>query len=448
MRKFVPVISIFLIVLSTSSHAQSVRPTGDDAWYFSMGGSDPYVNYRQSNRTNVNFGAGAEWNLLRSCSFDPRTSITETFGDVQQSIYGLANDVVAMAPGLLTMWGLQQVQENFPGVYDFMTKGLADAKASYQVALKSCQDMNNDVRSGRDPLEGWVRGSKKVSWDTASQTGRNPVEHIGNMDVAAANSGVVWVRGVKKGGKNQEPIKAVGDTIEAGYAHMTEGLGTDTAEDNVTGDRNITRVFPTSAAAAKWVAAVVGEREVRTCDTCQKLTTKVGQGLRLKHKEERDIVSADLSTTLAAPIITDAMLKKLSVPGMGIVATESTIRSIKNSPSNEQRILANRYVSEVALARVMEKGLIAKDLFNMGEQEPNISVNPEAQEEIEFSKRRLNQELENIVFENDIRKKVLNNATTVISERGKARDQSGKGNALKAKVNQDRGMTAGGIDAD
>lgn len=448
MQKFLKVLLVSLSSLTASvSYAQSVRPTGDDTWYFSMGGSDPYVNYRQSNRTNINLGAGAEWNLLRSCSFDPRTSITETFGDIQQSIYGLANDVVGMAPGLLTMWGLQQVQENYPGVYDFMTKGLADAKASYQVALKSCQDMKNDVRSGRDPLEGWIRGSKKVSWDTASQTGQNPIEHSGNMDVAAANSGVVWVKGVKKGGKNQEPIKAVGDTIEAGYAHMMEGLGADASEDSVTGDKNITRVFPNSAAAAKWVAAVVGEREVRTCADCQKLTTKVGQGLRLKHKEERDVASADLATALASPVITDAMLRKLSVPGMGIVATESTIRSIKNAPSNEQRILANRYVSEIALARVMEKGLIAKDLFNIGEQEPNISVNPEAQEEIEFSKKRLNQELENIVFENDIRKKVLNNATTVIAERGNDRDHSAKGNVLKSKVNEDKGMTAGGINA-
>ena len=448
MRKLIQIFSLSLIALaSLTSHAQSVRPNGDDAWYFSMGGSDPYVNYRQSNRTNITLGAGAEWNLLRSCSFDPRTSITETFGDIQQSIYGLANDVVAMAPGLLTMWGLQQVQENYPGVYDFMTKGLADAKASYQVALKSCQDMKNDVRSGRDPLEGWIRGSKKVSWDTASQTGQNPVEHAGNMDVAAANSGVVWVKGVKKGGKNQEPIKAVGDTIEAGYAHMLEGLAADTTEDSVTGDKNVTRVFPTASSASRWVAAVVGEREVRTCDDCQKLTTKVGQGLRLKHKEERDLVTTDLANALSAPVITDAMLKKLSVPGMGIVATESTIRSIKNAPTNEQRILANRYASEVALARVMEKGLIAKDLFNMGEQEPNISVNPEAQEEIEFSKKRLAQELDNIMFENDVRKKVLNNATTVISERGKARDGSAKGNTLKAKVTEDKGMTAGGINA-
>jgi hypothetical protein len=83
----------------------------------------------------------------------------------------------------------------------------------------------------------------------------------------------------------------------------------------------------------------------------------------------------------------------------------------------------------------------------MGEQEPNISVNPEAQEEIEFSKKRLAQELDNIMFENDVRKKVLNNATTVIAERGKSRDTSAKGNVFKAKANDDKGMTAGGVNA-
>lgn len=424
--------------------AQTVRPNGrDESWYFTLGGSDPYVNYHQSNRTNINLSAGAEWSLMRSCTFDPRSSIVETFSDAQNSIYGLAKDVVAAAPALLTSWGLSKVQENFPGVYDFLTKGLVDAKASYQVAIKSCQDLRNDMKNHRDPVDGWFRVSKTANWDTAASTGENPT-HVGEGN---GDNGIIWVGGAERGGKTTEPIRAVADTIEAGYFHMTNGLTEDPDDDPVSGNRNISRVFPTAADAATWTAAVVGEREIRTCEDCEKLRTKVGQGLRLKQQEERKIVAQDMNFALNAPKITNSLLNKLSVPGMGIVATEGTLRAIKDAPPDEQRILTNRYVSEIALARVMEKGFIARDLFNMGEQEPNISANGEAQDEIEFSKKRLEQELDNIMFENDARKKVLNNAAAMLTERDYARAHNPVGNQLKSPPIPSRGMTDGGINA-
>lgn len=444
MRRILFINAVVLTLFSQVLHAQTVRPNGDnDSWYFSMGGSDPYINYHQSNRTNLNLSVGAEWNLFRGCSFDPRTSIAETFADAQRSIYGLSKDVAAAAPGLLTAWGLSQVQENYPGVYDFLMKGLVDAKASYQIAIKSCQDMRNDVKNSRDPVDGWIRVSKTSNWDTAVATGENPT-HVVDSN---GDGGVVMAGGVKKGGLHQDPIRAVADTVEAGYYHMTNGLTPDPTMDPIQGDRNITRVFPNAAAASKWTASVVGEREIRTCETCVKLQTKVGQGLRIMQKEEKETVVNDLSNALAAPKVTNNMLNKLSVPGMGIVATEETIRAIKDAPSAEQRILANRYASEVALARVMEKGLIARDLMNMGEQEPNISANTEAQQEIEFSKKRLDQELDNVMFENDVRKKVLNNAAATLADREYARSHSPTGNQLKTAPSKSKGMTDGGVNA-
>lgn len=437
--------SRWVLILATFApllHAQTVRPNGDnDSWYFTLGGSEPYVNYRQTNRTNVNLHAGAEWSLLRSCQFDPRTSIGETFSDAQRSVYGLANDVVASAPGLLTSWGLSKVQENYPGVYDFLTKGLVDAKVSYQVAIKSCQDMRKDADAGRNPIDGWFRISKTSNWDVAASTGENPTRV--NQD--SGNRGIIGPNGEQRGGLLSPPIRTVQDTITAGYTHVTSGLANDPTEDPVAGNRNITRAFPTAAAASRWTADVIGERTVRTCDGCEKLVTTIGQGLRLKQSEERDIIKANLTAALNAPRVTRSMLDQLSVPGMGIVATEGTLRAIRNSPPTERSVLATRYVSELALARVMEKALIARDLLNVGQQEPNIAANPEYQREIDFSKHRLDEELDNIMFENDARKKVLNNAASTLTARDYERSRSPAGNQLKALPAPSRGMKDGGI---
>lgn len=103
----------------------------------------------------------------------------------------------------------------------------------------------------------------------------------------------------------------------------------------MSGDPNITRVFPNVAAARNWAKAVVGEREVRTCANCEKLKTTVGQGLRYQFRVEREIVAADLAAIMSQPMnyrITSAELNKLSAPGMGVVINDSTIHNLKRAP--------------------------------------------------------------------------------------------------------------------
>ena len=447
---------VVMVILSLPAFAQpTIRATGDDTWYFSMGGSDPYVTYRQSNRTNVRFGIGAEWDLFRSCQFDPRISIAETFADAQESIYGIVDDVVDLAPGLMTAWGLSQIQSNFPDQYNYIVTNLVEAKASFQVAMKSCRDLQNDVKAGRDPLDGWIRASKKQSWDMAANRGSNPVTVSAGIDEESGERGIVLRDGRRYGGRNpngslQPPIRTVEMTTEIGYAHLNNGAD-DPVRDPVRGSRNISRVFPTAASASSWMTSVVGEREVRTCNrNCNKLNTRVGQGLRLKHKEELDSVVAALQDALETPpqFLEPAALDDLSVPGMGILTTENTLRAIREAPTAERSILASRLASEIAIARVMEKALIARDLINAGAQDPYMTAADEAQKEIEYSKRRLNEELENVVFETELRKKVLTNTAFVASERGKLRDNSAKSGVIADPNRRERGMTEGAINAD
>ncbi len=427
-----------------------VRPTGDGTWYFSVGGADPYVNYRQSNRTTVDLEVGVEWNMFRNCQFDPRINIVNTFKDAQHSLYGLANDVVAAAPGMLQAWGLSKVQENYPGVYDFMTKGLVDAKFSFQGAVKSCRDLQNDLGNGRNPMDGWLRVSKNSTWADAARVGDNPVFTDDDMETKAADRGVMMPGGVMKGGRNangtlQPPILTVADTVEAGYSHVTLGASTAEGGNGVTGDERITRVFKDSDAATKWTTSVVGERMISTCTNCTKLKTKVGQGLRLTHSDEKKIAEADLLTALTASKITNAMLTKLSSPGMGIMATDQVIRSLREAPPAEQAILANRFTSELAMSRTMEKALIARDLLNAGEQDPNLAANQQAQEEITYAKQRLQREIDNVLFEQDVKSRVLTNSSRLLSERMEGRDLSSQGKSLETPRTREDKFKDGGV---
>lgn len=417
-------------------------PDGRD-WYFSMGGGDPYVNYRQTNRTSLDFNVGVEWSAFRGCSFDPRFSVVNTMQDIQEGLYGFAKDIADSAPSMVAAWGLSKLQSSFPDAYSLLTKGLEDAKMSYTASVKTCRDMQSDLTAKRDPTNGWVRLSKRNDWEQSSERGDNPVKTDRKID-SAGDLGVAWIGGKQRGGKNMEPIKVVGDTIAAAFEHVTKDQS-GSESNNVTGDGRITRVFTNADAAVKWTTSVIGESTVRTCNNCNRLNTKMGQGLRLKHREERDKIDVDLRSALAATKITKTQLDRLSAPGMGIVATEEVLRGLREAPPNEQAILANRFASELALARLTEKALIARDLLNVGAQEPNISANDTAAQQLERASASLDKELNNILYEQEVKSKVITQSARVLSERGRARDDSDRGIRMQAPTINSGDTIDGGV---
>jgi integrating conjugative element protein (TIGR03755 family) len=428
------ILGLFVIAFSTFvSAGEFARPVGNGYWYYSVGGGDPLLYYHQSNKTTLKFGAGAEWNMFRSCSFDPSFAIRENFSNIKDNVYGLTNDVVDSAMTTFGAWGISKIRESYPGLYDTLTKGLKDAKETFQLSLKTCRDAQADIRSGRDPVDGWISVSRKSSWAKASASGSNPSEAERDIEENAGAEGITWVGGVKAGGDDQPPIRAVEDVTQAGYQHLVGSL-TPADPDEVTGDPNITRVFSDANEASEWVVSVIGEREVRICPSpnCDRLKTRVGQGLRFQYRKEYEKVSTRLKEVLAQREPDNDDLKDLSAPGMGVVVNNQIIRSLQQAPREESSILAHKLAGEVALARTMEKALIVRDLMNAGSQEPNVTAAGEvAEREIDIARKRLQAEIDNVLFESEVRQKVITNAAGTIASRGNQRDQLNRGEKLK-----------------
>ena len=429
MNKFL--LTFLLFFAPIVSAGEFARPVGNGYWYYSVGGGDPLLYYHQSNKTTLKFGVGAEWNMFRSCSFDPSFAIRENFSNIKDNVYGLTNDVVDSAVTIFGAWGLSKIRESYPGLYDTLTKGLKDAKETFQLSLKTCRDAQADIRSGRDPIDGWISVSRKSSWAKASADGSNPSEAEREIEENAGADGITWVGGAKAGGDDQQPIRAVEDVTQAGYQHLVGSL-TPADPDEVTGDPNITRVFSDADEASEWVVSVIGEREVRICPGCDRLKTRVGQGLRFQYRKEYEKVSTKLKEVLAQPEPDNDDLEALSAPGMGVVVNNQIIRSLQQAPREESSILAHKLAGEVALARTMEKALIGRDLMNAGSQEPNVTAAGEvAEREIDIARKRLQAEIDNVLFESEVRQKVITNAAGTIASRGASRDLLKRGEQLK-----------------
>ena len=117
---------------------------------------------------------------------------------------------------------------------------------------------------------------------------------------------------------------------------------------------------------------------------------------------------------------------------MGVVVNNQIIRSLQQAPREESSILAHKLAGEVALARTMEKALIGRDLMNAGSQEPNVTAAGEvAEREIDIARKRLQAEIDNVLFESEVRQKVITNAAGTIASRGASRDLLKRGEQLK-----------------
>ncbi|WP_049722439.1 integrating conjugative element protein [Gilvimarinus polysaccharolyticus] len=415
-----------------------IRPVDNSALYYNIGGGEPYL-FAYDKRYHLNLGVGFRWSAGNVCTgFDPKASIKNTLRDTERSLYGYVDDVIASIPTLVASWGISKLQEANPGIYDLITKGLVDAKEEYNLSVKSCEAMTNDVANGENPVDGWVSIGTRDSWNNqASEPDAGQAEET--VERTAGNEGIQGPGGVDLGGRYQEPIRTVGDVVGAGYDHLNPAST----------ERRIENLWSHRDDAVDWVTSVVGEKEVKVCKSCSpKLKTKIGQGLRTKIKEEREYIAPELGALVGmSSQPTKDELDNISAPGMGIMVTEDLIRALREESSTAERsILGARLATELALARTVEKALVSMDLIKAGRQEPNVAANAEYQKEADKVLARLQSEIDGILYEQNVKQRVFAKTAQVLMERRSARMSSGDaGAAIGRSASPDIQPFSGGV---
>ena len=406
------IFSLSMFWLTTSLAQDSITPvSGDGLWFYELGGGDPYTRISAANKTRVTLGAGADWGLGGVCGFDPDLSFKNELKNAKRALHNLGRDVLDSARHLARAAVLSEIRAINPGRYDTLVRGVAEAKESVNVAIKSCEEFNANVMAGTNPVDGWIKISSRAKWAEGAASGENPADVHEEVLSEGGNDGVTWVGGRKAGGQGQPPIEVIGDTLGVGYESW----------DDQEANSSLKSVFPTKESAEEWTTAVVGEKIVRTCVDCPKISTKVGQGLKLQHLEERVQVFDDMVAVLNSDSLTASDLAKVSAPGMGIHISDAVIQGLRTEDSAEREVLVNRMASEIALARTIEKALLARSLLRAGLQDPNIQANGEALEDLRSRLDILNDEIDNTLFEQRVRSEVLTKTPQMILARAAQR---------------------------
>ncbi|WBL64113.1 MULTISPECIES: integrating conjugative element protein [unclassified Thauera] len=396
---------------------------GDDVLY-SIGGGRAVSMGGAGNMQSIGVGVG--WNSNLICGDMSITTtlqnqlngITNGFQTIMSNVIQNATSAVASLPALI-------IQRADPGLYNLLTNGILQARLDFDRSKMTCRAIANRMADMAGGQAGWDQLAEGMALrDAVSST--DAVSAIEQAESNKGNNGVPWVGGGNAGGSGHSSIKVVGDVTRAGYNLLNGRSATDTSSiaRSACGNRLTCQTWSSPQAAADWATRVLGEREQRTCENCTKTQTTPGVGLTPMIQEEyetklqvlQELVTGARPTTLA----------NLDAAGSSsLPITRGVIEALRDEP--DQDVLGRRLASEAALSSVLEKALLLQRTLLTGKKEPNVAANELAVQAVDQENSALEQEINNLKTELELRRTLAGNSAMAIIQRHSTRAAGSRG---------------------
>lgn len=410
--------------IAPNSVSVSGSVIGDDVLY-SIGGGRAVSMGGAGNMQSIGVGVG--WNSNLICGDMSITTtlqnqlngITNGFQQIMSSVIQNATSAVASLPALI-------IQRADPGLYNLLTNGVLQARLDFDRSKMSCRAIASRMADMAGGQTGWDQLAEGMSLRDSVATNGDAVSAVEQAESNKGNNGVPWVGGSNAGGSGQSPIKVVGDVTRAGYNLLNGRSVTDTSSipRASCGNRLACQTWTSPQAAADFANRVLGEREQRTCESCTKTQTTPGVGLTPVIQEEYETkLQALQELVTGAKPTTVANLEAAGSNSLPI--TRGVIEALRDEP--DQDLLGKRLASEAALSSVLEKALLLQRTLLTGKKEPNVAANELAVKAVDQENSALEQEINNLKTELELRRTLAGNAAMAIVQRHSTRAAGSRG---------------------
>lgn len=323
---------------------------------------------------------GVGWDANMECGeFDPRISVSNQLNGITQGFRDMMDNIISSATGAVASLPALAIQRANPGLYDMLQQGILQGKMDFEWAETSCEEMSR-VLMGEEsfPFEKYKLSTKTNNWaneiDSSGGDAVRAKEALDNTN--HGNSGAEWVCGTKKGGIGQPAIKTLVDVVQVGYNIMFDEVNIcSTATIGVENGKGtpLWEYWNGPVAASSWALKVIGDIEIKTCDTCKKMRSIPGKGLTYMHSDMTKTLTLDLQDLVdESTSLTWQNLNRVSAPP-GVIINGEIIRSIKSRSATVQGEMIRKLASEIAYTRLIEQGRLLTQLLRTGVKEPNVA---------------------------------------------------------------------------
>ncbi len=396
---------------------------GDDVLY-SIGGGRAVSMGAAGNMQSIGVGVG--WNSNLICGdMSITTTLQNQLNGVTNGFQTIMSDVIRNATSAVASLPAMMIQRADPALYNLLTNGILQARLDFDRSKMTCRAITNRMADMAGGQAGWDQLAEGMALrDAVGST--DAVAAIEQAESNKGNNGVPWVGGGNAGGSGQSSIKVVGDVTRAGYNLLNGRSATDTSSiaPSACGNRLTCQSWSSPQAAADWATRVLGEREQRTCENCTKTQTTPGVGLTPVIQEEYEAKLQVLQelVTGARPT-TPANLDAAGSSSLPI--TRGVIEALRDEP--DQDLLGKRLTSEAALSSVLEKALLLQRTLLTGKKEPNVAANELAVQAVDQENSALEQEIDNLKTELELRRTLAGNSAMAIIQRHSTRAAGSRG---------------------
>lgn len=419
-----------LVCLSITGFLFAQTPTTnmngslDDAVLYHVGGGSAVPMSHAGNMSSLGVGIGWKNNLvcgqmnLTTTLSNQLNGVTTGFKTIMSSVVQNATAAVASLPALI-------IQRADPGLYNLLTNGVLQARLDFDRSKTTCRSIANRMADIAEGQLSWNQLSEGLALQNLVGSG-DAVSAVQGAEDIHGNNGVPWIGGNNAGGSAQTPISVVGDVARAGYNMLTGRAVTETSSIDPTTCNNslVCQTWASPDAAAAWATRVLGETQVQTCDGCNTTQTTPGVGLTplIQETYVTKLQALQALVNGTQPISAD----NLQAAGSSAVPiTRGVIEALRDE--QDQNILSQRLASEVALSTVLEQALTLQRTLLTGRQEPNVAANRQAQQTVSQESGLLEQEINNLKSELELRRELAANSPMAIIQRERSRIDASHG---------------------
>lgn len=433
-KKLKPLILFSALTLLPVITFADLIPTGSSPFYYKVGGGQaipvPAYNGATSIPLNVDTNAGLGYN----CGlFNPRLSITNSLNAIKNSFQNIEQGVLANATSAIAEFPMYALSRADPDLYNLLNNGLLGARRDLELSTKSCQAMQNQIAQGKNPYTDWATLSMGNDWQqhmsltnssaqlSASNNDNNNNDiNMVNQQVAQDNgaTGVPWIHaGNNAGGRGQPPIFVINDTSIAGYNVILQAerrYDDTSAPAQTSANTHLVTTWANPQLAANWITNVVGDEKITTYSGGDKQSSP-GVGLLAQNQQISSQVLQNLQNLVSNQTpLTVQNLQTVSAPG--VMINTAVIKAIQQKEPVTQTILINKLSQEVATGQLIDEALLARQILQEGSQVPVIYSNKAAQEAIKSALDRLDQAINNLLFNVHVRKELVSDTASQLLE--------------------------------
>jgi integrating conjugative element protein (TIGR03755 family) len=323
---------------------------------------------------------------------------------------------IGAAVAALPLYIFQRAQ---PGLYEIFQSYWAKAQIAIAAALKTCEEMEAQIKAGGDPYTDYLNLAKGERMKGESSGGGGAIQAKAIVQNSGGDWGLQAFPGVTRGGAGQPPLRVVHDTATVGYNVTMNQAPAANPDQFYPATTPLGNLWSTPRDAADFAVSVLGDLEVPTCDgqTCGKADGGIGKsvatGTGLRPKYEAAITDAQkaLSSAVTTSSTNYDDLQQASAPGVAI--TKDVIDALRHLPPEARGTITDRLAREVALAKTIDRAFMLRNIIQTGMTAANYEKPADdARKRVE----QLNRYIDDLMFEHRVRKEIVSATAQIVIE--------------------------------